>query len=78
MRVLPPFFFLAGLAGAFIWLVPAPHPFSILGRLIVGASVAGFALSITYVRAFLPEQWQARLAVVRRGWQSIVGLPPAR
>ena len=78
MSVLPPFFLLAGLMGAFIWLVPAPYPFPILGKLIVGASVAGFALSITYVRAFLPEQWQAKLAAVRRVWQSIIGLLHAR
>lgn len=78
MSVLPPFFLLAGLAGGFIWLVPAPNPFPILGELIVGASVAGFVLSITYVHAFLPQQWQTRRAAIRRVWRSLVSRLPER
>ncbi|MEP7205465.1 MAG: hypothetical protein ABI920_00890 [Casimicrobiaceae bacterium] len=74
MSALPRFFFLSALAGLGLWLTGAPYPFPLLGKLIVGCSVVGFFLSVAYVRAFMPAQWQGRTAWLRRVWQSMFRL----
>lgn len=78
MRPLPRFFILAGLAGTLLWLADGPYPLVPLAKFIVVASVAGFFVSAAYVHTFMPSEWRAKRAALRRLWRSMVEILPAR
>lgn len=77
MSAMPRFFVLTALAGLALWLTGAPYPFPLLAMFIIGGSVAGFILSITYVHSFMPWQWRTKLAAMRRLWRSLSHHPSA-
>ena len=71
MSALPRFFFLTALAGLALWFTGAPYPFPLLAKFIMTGSVMGFVLSMAYVHEFMPWQWRAKMAALRRVWRSV-------
>jgi hypothetical protein len=66
MSALPNFFFITAITGAVLCLADIPYPFPLLGMIVVGASIGGFLFSAAYVHAFMPQEWQRKVAPLRR------------
>ena len=66
MSAMPPFFLTTTLAGLVMWMADAPYPFTLLGAMIVIASVGGLLFSSAYVHAYMPLEWAGFTASVRR------------
>jgi len=66
MSALPRFFFITAIAGLALWLADMPYPFPLLGIVIIAASIGGFVFSAAYVHAFMPQEWQRKIAPLRR------------
>lgn len=66
MSALPRFFFLTAIAGLALWAADVPYPFPLLGLFTLISSVGGFVFSTAYVHAFLPAEWERKVAPLRR------------